>query len=207
MITALLEEGWRGVGAEGDWQPVAALLESLYRQPWRFYHTAAHIERCAADFERVRALCSAPAEVALALAFHDAVYVPESSENEENSALLAQSVLKAHRVADPVVHRIAACIRATDHSESREENSDPAILVDIDLAILAASPAEFDRYEADIRREYAFVSDGDFRAGRARILRRFLDRPHIYSSEYFRNTCEQLARHNLQRSLQNLTGR
>lgn len=204
MIARLLEQGWRGVGAVGEWQPVTALLESLYRQHWRFYHTATHIARCAAHFDRVRDVCDAEAQVALAIVFHDAVYVPGAPDNEEQSARLAASVLKAHRVSDPVVQRIDACIRATDHRQLPQKGTDAALMADIDLAILAAPPDEFDRYEADIRREYAFVTDPDFRAGRARILRRFLDRPHLYATRPFRDTCEQPARHNLERSLQRL---
>jgi predicted metal-dependent HD superfamily phosphohydrolase len=52
-----------------------------------------------------------------------------------------------------------------------------------------------------VRREYTHVSDEDFRAGRADVLRRFLDRPTIYFTRWFRDRFEPPARDNLARSL------
>ena len=78
---------------------------------------------------------------------------------------------------------------------------DARLIADIDLAILGADADEFDCYEAAIRREYAAVPPETFRAGRTAILRRFLNRRAIYSTDEFRSLYEARARTNLARSV------
>ena len=81
-------------------------------------------------------------------------------------------------------------------------------MIDIDLSILGQPPDRFDAYETEIRTEYAPVIEergtAAFNSGRAGILRRFLDRPAIYSTEHFRARYERAARANLQRSIERL---
>ena len=72
--------------------------------------------------------------------------------------------------------------------------------MDADLAILGGTGAEFDRYERQVRQEYAFRSEAEWREGRARVLRGFLDRPRIYLTREFLRF-EGPARANLERSL------
>ena len=81
---------------------------------------------------------------------------------------------------------------------------DVAMLLDMDLSILGANETEFDRYEEGVRREYAWVGEEEWRAGRAAVLRGFLDREHIYFSDLFRGLLEEKARANLRRSLARL---
>ena len=90
-------------------------------------------------------------------------------------------------------------ILATKHN--RPVSGDAALLVDIDLAILGKPADEFDRYDAAIRQEYAWVSEEAYRAGRSKVLQSFLDRTTIYQTEFFRNLYEAQARTNLQRVL------
>jgi predicted metal-dependent HD superfamily phosphohydrolase len=76
-------------------------------------------------------------------------------------------------------------------------------VLDIDLAILAADPAEFDEYERAIRAEYAWVPDENYRAARAKILQSFLDRERIYRTAPFAGR-EARARANIERALSRL---
>jgi predicted metal-dependent HD superfamily phosphohydrolase len=83
---------------------------------------------------------------------------------------------------------------------------DAQLLVDIDLWILGADPRRFDESDAQVRQEYAHVPDRQFREGRSRVLRRFLDRPRLYSTDRFHSTLETRARENLRRALERLQG-
>ena len=56
-------------------------------------------------------------------------------------------------------------IMATCH-QAPPGDADAALVVDIDLAILAAPAPVYARYEADVRAEYAWVPEPLFRAGR-----------------------------------------
>ena len=75
------------------------------------------------------------------------------------------------------------------------------MLVDADLAILAATATRYDRYAHDVRAEYAAVDDDAWRAGRAAVLRRFLDAASLYRIGPDRVAREQAAKANLAREL------
>jgi predicted metal-dependent HD superfamily phosphohydrolase len=139
-----------------------------------------------------------PAESELAVWLHDVVYDPRATDNEERSADLAEGLLVAGGVAAAVA-AVRALILATRHAAPPEEH-DARYVVDADLAILGADPAAFDRYEAQVRREYAHVPDAEWRERRPRVLRRFLDRERIYQTPEFARL-EAPARANLARSL------
>ena len=94
---------------------------------------------------------------------------------------------------------------ATGHRGSRDPQDDASAITDIDLTILGAERARFDEYEADIRREYAFVPEDQFRRRRREILQSFLARPAIYATPWFHERYEARARENLSRSIGALT--
>jgi predicted metal-dependent HD superfamily phosphohydrolase len=175
-----------------------------YSEPQRHYHTMNHVEACLDQFELVRDRCDQPDAVEAAIWFHDVVYDPRRSDNEQRSAELADNALRRLGRSDPFRQNVHDLILATRHDAWPVTTDDQAMLLDIDLSIFGATPAEFDEYERLIRREYAHVPDDQFRAGRAAILRRFLQRPSIFASEFFRRRYEHVARLNLEGSLKRL---
>ena len=100
--------------------------------------------------------------------------------------------------------RVAALILATKHSQP-PVGGDEQLLVDIDLSILGRPSEEFDAYERAIRMEYQHVAAESFRAGRAAVLRKFVERLRIYCTGLFYERYESTARQNLQRSIVRLT--
>ena len=123
--------------------------------------------------------------VALAVWFHDAVYDPTRNDNEARSADLAVRELTALGLDPATVAAVAALVRATAHLGAGEppDDADARALLDADLAILGAAPARYDRYAADIRREYAHVPGVQYARGRVAVLERFLARPRLYFDE------------------------
>lgn len=158
-----------------------------------------HLRECIASFSSVAHLAERPAEVEAALWFHDAVYALRAGDNEEQSARLAQSALRACGVSIATTDRIAQLVLATKHT-ALPSLPDAQLLVDIDLSILGAPVARFGEYEHQIREEYAFVTESVFKAKRGEVLQAFLARPRIYSTEHFHARLEQTARDNIARS-------
>jgi predicted metal-dependent HD superfamily phosphohydrolase len=146
-------------------------------------------------------LARRPAEVELALWFHDAEYDPQRRDNEERSAEWARASVLAAGCAPEVAQRVADLVLATRTHTVAGDDADAALLLDIDLAILAAAPGRFADYERQIRLEYAHVPDDAFRTGRAKVLRGFLQRERIYRTEPFHAALEARARANLAASL------
>lgn len=187
---------WTGIGANS---PGAALLDQLlaaYAEPQRKYHTAQHLSECLQLFDGVRTLAQAPAEVEIALWFHDAVYDVKASDNEAQSAQWAQRALAAAAVQPEVITRVVDLVMVTRHT-GEPSQPDQRLLVDVDLAILGADVERFAEYEQQIRDEYSFVPGWLFRRKRKAILRTFIERPRIYGTDHFYKALEQAARRNL----------
>jgi predicted metal-dependent HD superfamily phosphohydrolase len=180
-----------------------ALVER-YSEPHRAYHTLQHIAECFDQFDHVRDAVS-PGTVGLALWFHDAIYDTRAQDNEAESARYAHDVLGKAGGSKAAIAAVERMIMATRHNAVPEEHDDK-IVVDIDLSILGAGAARFDEYENQIRQEYAWVDEVFFGQARAAVLRSFLNRRFIYSTEDFRSRLELRARHNLTRSMRRLVG-
>ncbi len=127
------------------------------------------------------------------------MYDPLRADNEERSAELFRAHAHAAELPVEPTERVAALIEQTASHGAR--TGDGALLDDIDLAVLGASPRAYDRYEGQVRQEYAEVEERLFRAGRERILRSFLETTAIYATEFFGLRLEAQARSNLSRSL------
>lgn len=194
---------WQALGAPHADEALHERLIACWSEPHRHYHTLQHLRECMAHFAEVRSLADRPAEIELAVWFHDAFYDPARNDNEIRSADWARaSVLQAGLPPD-VAARVHALVMATRH-QAVPDVGDAQLLVDVDLAILGADARRFHEYERQVRAEYAHVPEEQFRPGRRRILSGFLARPRIYSTGYFQDTLEQRARQNLNRAIARL---
>jgi len=202
-----LHARWNAVWTAMDLRrPQVATIEQLlanYSDPGRFYHTVKHLEECFSYLDHSRHLATYPAEVELALWFHDAIYDTHSKDSEERSASWAADVLWESGARPEVVRRVRELVLATKH-DAKPIGADACLLVDIDLSILGTPTERFDEYEAQVRQEYHWVPEVQFRDGRQKILRALLARGNIYSTELFRSSLEANAKSNLQRSLTHL---
>jgi predicted metal-dependent HD superfamily phosphohydrolase len=195
-------EAWRalGVGDSAELRRLHGDVLGRYSEPHRHYHTSRHLAECLEKVEEIIALAEHPAEVAVGLWFHDAIYDPRRHDNEERSADWARDAARALGVGADSAERIHALVMVTRHA-APPIGIDAQVLVDADLSILGAPAARFQEYEAQVRQEYAWVPDATFRSARARILGELLGRPHLYSTARFRERYEARARDNLRRSL------
>lgn len=197
---------WRELGADNSRvaPDLFDILCARYSEVHRQYHTLQHLDECLAHFSNVRHLAAHPAEVELALWFHDAVYEPAQYDNEQLSAdwaLASANAAGAEYAAGMRIHRL---ILATRHHEPAD-CTDAKIVLDCDLAILGACPERYAEYEQQIRAEYAFVQETLFKTKRTEILQSFLDRPSIFHCDYFVEQFDAKARLNLTHAIKSLT--
>ncbi|MEU3345584.1 hypothetical protein ABZ723_11405 [Streptomyces sp. NPDC006700] len=198
-------EGARGSGGGPDPVPYADNLLARWREPQRHYHTVTHL---AAVLDRVDVLeryADDPDAVRLAAWFHDAVYLPERSANEERSARLAERALPEAGVGDATTAEVARLVRLTVTHDPADDDRDGQVLCDADLAILAASPSAYAAYAAGVREEYHFVPNDAFREGRATVLRQLLALPRLFRTPYGAEHWEATARYNVTSELDMLS--
>lgn len=196
---------WKAAGAVGDPARPWKALSSAYSEPHRAYHTLRHIGHCLEEFDEVRGEAKDPVAVEWALWYHDAIYDTHARDNEERSALLAEATMSAAGLPRAQARRAGDLIRVSTHRKSASD-PDGRLLADVDLAILGRPPEEFAEYERQVRQEYAWVVEAEFRAGRAPILETFLDRFSIFMTPHFQEKYEKQARMNLTASLLVLKG-
>ncbi|MFJ7019855.1 hypothetical protein ACIQUW_16030 [Streptomyces sp. NPDC101117] len=181
-----------------------ALLKR-WSEPQRRYHTVDHL---AAVLDHVDVLAEYATDVEavrLAAWFHDAVYLPERSTNEERSARLAERALPEAGVPAERTAEVARLVRLTVTHDPEPGDLNGEVLCDADLAILAAPPSAYAAYTAAVREEYHFVPNDAFRAGRADVLRQLLALPGLFRTPYGRERWEATARYNLTSELEMLS--
>jgi len=193
------QAAWHALGAAPPASLQAELL-AAYGEAQRHYHARQHLGECLALFDTHAAEAERPAEVALALWFHDAVYDVQAHDNEARSADWAREALRAAGADAAAAQRVHALVMATRH-DALPQGRDAQLLVDIDLAILGAAPARFAEYERQIRAEYAHVPPEVFEPRRRGILGRFLARDPLYLTPAIRAAREAQARINLRAAI------
>jgi predicted metal-dependent HD superfamily phosphohydrolase len=168
----------------------------------RHYHTLTHLDACLRELDDARDLAIRPAEVELALWFHDAIYRSWRRDNEQRSADLAAVTLRS--ASPESMGRIRQMILATMHGDNVHEG-DTALVTDIDLSILGQPAATYTLFERAIRREYWWVPRARYVAARTRVLAGFLERPAIYQHRRLHEKYEVQARANIAAALAQLT--
>jgi len=171
------------------------LIRSWSRWP-RAYHDTTHLHACLRHLQAVRPQLADPHAAELALWYHDAIYWPWSSRNEERSADWAVRFLQGQGLPGALAQAVRQHILDTRH-QSGPLAGDAQWVVDIDLAILGQSDAVYRQFERNVRREYFFVRWPRYVAGRGAVLQGFLSRPRIYGTAWFYDRYEAQARTNL----------
>ncbi|GAA2223155.1 hypothetical protein GCM10010232_04580 [Streptomyces amakusaensis] len=184
--------------------PYAEDLLARWAEPQRRYHSTAHLTAVLDHIDALAAHAARPDLVRLAAWFHDAVYLPERSENEERSARLAERALPEAGLGDASTREVARLVRLTVTHAPEDADADGAVLCDADLAILAAGPERYAAYAAAVREEYGFVPDDAFRAGRAAVLRQLLELPRLFRTPHGVREWEAAARRNVAAELTRL---
>lgn len=211
MESKTLSRWWPG----GEHDPLLRDILVAYAAPERRYHDVQHLSEVLlrAD-EIIRGtpdFAIDPQIVHLAAFFHDAVYGADNVygvSDEEASARWAQESLTP-RVGQRRAELVAALVRATEthrFDEGRPGGNEARVLLDADLAILAADRQRYAQYSDAVRREYAHVPQPDFAAARAGILEQFLARDHLYCTEFARDAWEAKARANVAAEIAELVG-
>jgi predicted metal-dependent HD superfamily phosphohydrolase len=154
-------------------------------------------------FDEMKHLMQNPKAVALAIFYHDYIYNPMASNNED---LSAKKMIEDFRgkIGFAIVDVTADLIIATRHSENDKLLGDEKWIVDIDLASMGSDIHIFEKHSRDIREEYHQFSDDLFNQGRVEFLLGFMNRKHIYNTQIMRQRFEAQAVENISRAIREL---
>ena len=185
--------------------PLAAWTNVEKAYAGRAYHNLDHLDEMLTHLAKLPP-AKDPLIFGVALVYHDIVHKPTRSDNETRSADSAARLLEQE--GNFTRQRIDRCreliLSTKDHLPSDHDDGDEALLIDLDLAVLARKPEDYDRYTAALRKEFWMVPGFVFRNGRRNVLTNFLDRPQIFRTEKGYTDYEAPARENLWRELREL---
>ncbi len=188
---------------QGEWYDRVRLC---YAESHRFYHDERHLRTVLTLLQQrasSKGFAALPSPLFFAALYHDAIYEPWHSDNEERSAALCRAELHAAHLPQAIIERTVSLILSTRSHNPIDCRFDAVQLLDTDLWILGSSPTDYQHYADCIRQEYSHVATDAFRTGRAAILERFLERPHLYFGTNDRTQQrEQQARRNLLAEIQ-----
>ncbi len=177
---------------------ILSSLIAAYDDDSRHYHNLTHLAAMLRGLAEHGGHARDPDAITLAILFHDAIYDATRNDNEVASARLTQLHLTDLCVPAAMRVRVETLILATRHgAEPSADDPDAALMVDLDLAILAAPGDRYAAYREGVRREYAHLPDEVFRPGRAEVLMGFLMRAPLYTTPALAALWETKARANL----------
>ncbi|YAF95091.1 MAG: hypothetical protein AB3A66_21305 [Nodularia sp. CChRGM 3473] len=190
-----------GVDQVAAEQVFTRLIEA-YSTSDRYYHTLKHIDHVLSIINTLQAYAQDLTAVQLAAWFHDVVYDTQAQDNEERSADYACELLISLGIPTNTLATVSSLILHTKNHQAATDDYDSYILLDADLAILAAHPDQYREYANAIRQEYAWVPELDYIKGRRQVLERFWQRQRIYFTPLMFEVAEQIAKSNLQAEIQ-----
>lgn len=179
-------------------EEVGAELLNRWGEPHRRYHDRRHLLQV---LEALHTLGATDRPVLLAAWFHDAVYDGVPGRDEESSAVLAETLLPEAGISAGEVEEAARLVRLTAGHDPEPDDRHGALLCDADLSVLGQSAEAYDRYAADIRREYGHVEEDAFRAGRRTVLQALLGNGTVFRTGRAEALWGEAARSNLAREL------
>ncbi len=198
-LTVPLLERWNST-LPGHEELGFELLER-WGEDHRKYHSRTHLLAVLEALDLLSEPTAPAHSVTLAAWFHDAVYEGIAGQDEEQSARLAEDRLAIAGLPGPVIDDVARLVRLTSTHSPEPGDHAGALLCDADLSILGAEPAAYARYLAAVREDYAHVSDADFAAGRAAVVRQLLALDPLFHSERAKSLWLDAARRNLEAEL------
>lgn len=176
-------------------------VENNYSNRKRHYHNLLHLENLLYKLEDVKTEIQDWETILFTLFYHDIVYNPLKSDNEEKSAELAEMRLKQLFVSAEVIECSKNQILATK-SHIVSANSDTNYFTDADLCVLGQSWEDYSMYYKNIRKEYAIYPDLLYNPGRKKVLQHFLNMERIFKTDFFYDKFEAQAKQNLKQELE-----
>ncbi len=169
-----------------------------YSEPHRCYHNLFHLD---AMFDELDTCDELSNEVLWASWYHDLIYDPGKSSNEEKSMIKVRDIMQALDFSESFVERVCALILATKFHRSSMADEESKLFLDADMAILGSDERSYKIYCRQIRQEYKRIPSFLFNKSRKTFLQSIQSQQSIFSSSVFQSKYEQRAQRNIANEL------
>jgi phosphopantetheine adenylyltransferase/predicted metal-dependent HD superfamily phosphohydrolase len=191
-------------------------IRDLYSQSWRMYHSLTHIINyviCTDELFKEGKIHDY-VNVQLAVWFHDIIYTPSRSDNEERSCkefLEFYENIKRGLVLENTVemidpNKVINYIMATKSHFDKQEYNDKDINYFLDVDLISLGEKCFEDYmklNSMIKYEFTnHLTEEEWVNGRRKFLEMVLCKEHIFRTDDFRLKYEENARRNILKELE-----
>uniref|UniRef100_A0A915C9R2 Uncharacterized protein n=1 Tax=Parascaris univalens TaxID=6257 RepID=A0A915C9R2_PARUN len=207
---------------ERKWCDLTTFLPVPLKEKWwsrlaqsyqgRPFHNFEHLSEMLNLFEEYKDKLRERYATAFAIFFLHAVNDTKATDNAERSARLLREFSSEttfdseNYVANLIVESGKNCTDA-HMTEGMFGEEDLHFLLDFDMAFLGSEPSKYDVHCANIRKEYAHLSDEDYADQRLKVLKLFMQIPNIFATKELRERFEANARENIIREISTLSQR
>jgi predicted metal-dependent HD superfamily phosphohydrolase len=178
-------------------------IEQHYSEPKRHYHTLQHLNSLLRQLQLVKDKIENWEVILFSLFYHDIIYNPLLSDNEEKSAVLAVKRMKEIGVDGGQIEVCQSQILATK-AHTITTNNDTNYFIDADLSVLGQDWEIYCCYCQGVREEYSIYPDFIYNQGRKKVLNHFLLMDKIFKTSHFYTLYECKAKQNLQKEIESL---
>ncbi len=175
-----------------------AEIERGYTSSKRHYHTLLHIENLLKQLNEVKTEIQDWNTLLFSLYYHDLVYNTLKSNNEAQSAALAEKRMAQLSIPAPSINACKNQILATK-THLLSSDPDTNYFTDADLSVLGQPWETYLEYAQNVRKEYAIYPDFVYNPGRKKVLAHFSEMDYIFKTAFFRAKFELQAKENLKR--------
>jgi predicted metal-dependent HD superfamily phosphohydrolase len=170
-----------------------------YAQPLRRYHNQQHLIHCLEQLDQVKHLIPHADAVEMALWFHDAIYVPGKTDNEQKSSeLFLEYALDNFPVE--FIRQVERLILVTTHKHTSID-FDERFIADIDLSSFGLDWGDFLVDSQNLREERLDIPDSAYFQAHTQFLKHLMSRSSIFQTQPFFDLYEQTAKQNITRLL------
>ncbi|MFT5259203.1 MAG: putative metal-dependent HD superfamily phosphohydrolase [Saprospiraceae bacterium] len=171
-------------------------LDHHYSEPSRFYHTSRHIIHCLSQYDSSKDSTGQLPNVELAIWMHDVIYEADSRINESRSAQWFREKARGN-LSETTIDTVANLVLITQHKVLPFTQEEQCI-IDIDLSSFGMQWDDFYSDGLRIRQEFSHLNEDQFITGQTAFMQALLNRPTIYSTQFFHDSLEHRARNNIQ---------
>ena len=176
-------------------------IEENYSNKKRYYHTLNHLESLLQQLFTIKIKIEDWDTVLFSLYYHDIIYNPLKTTNEEKSAAFAENRMQLIGVPQMTIENCVRQILATKKHLLSADN-DTNIFIDADLSILGQPWNVYENYYKQVRNEYSLYPDLIYKPGRKKVLQHFLQMERIFKTDVCFTMFELQAKKNLQKELE-----
>jgi len=156
------------------------IIQDKFNERHRKYHTFSHLAQLLTLYNHFESNINNRSSFVLAIIFHDIIYNPTSSSNEEDSVQLFKtfvSELNDSRL-ESIENQVSEMINCTkshqisDSSLGSPLESDLKYFLAFDMSILSADRSLYTCYSQSIREEYSHIPKEEYCLKRSQFLKK-----------------------------------